>query len=340
MAQSVDLSALNTNLGEYCREHNNMLFSSMLLGMNEVFKRQGITLMTDVTDETPLVQLFSKGLVQDGRDKDFTPIDDVVGFDSRTIKTQEFKVDFKIEPWKFEKTWLAHNQMLMANARALKAPFTEEDTIPFYQYIVEKVLEQLGEELRIATFKGVKAVAPVAGATTQWIDGFFKLLSDGKTAGDIPVVTLGAITTANVVSKIETMADAVSKEYAYRDGTIHVPFQVYRMYLKADPSAVGRELRFDEGTELSQDRAVYVRGTKIQIVPNYEATFGATSQIFYTAANNLYVAVDDMMKNTNIRFQQFDRIIKMMIDGRLGVQYAMDSKNQAGVTPLLVSEAF
>lgn len=332
MPSAVKLDGLAANLGEYCREYNDRIFSAPVIGMQGEFEDNGVTLWDNITDETPLVSAYTSSIVRSGNNPDFVPVNDAIRFESRMLKNDKYKVDLKIIPDEYRQSWLSHNN----RGRAI---YKEWQDVPFHEYIMMSIRKRIDNDLRLATWKGVKIGVPVTAL--DWIDGIVKRIKVGVAAANIPTVALGGITDANVIDKLELFTDAVSDALSEMKGYIHVPRRVYDMFCRADVGG-GRWVMFNDvpgAPGSNRKTGIYLRNTEIKLVKNTALTFGATSEIFYTMGDNLFCGTDSSPKNSEVTFQAFDRYIKMMWDGAWGTQYAMDS-DFTTETPIIASEAF
>lgn len=314
MPGSIDLSALATNLGGYCRENSNTIFSDMLLGLEDSLSRAGVTILDNIKDEFILPNLMVGDLVKPGDYTTFTPGDDKIKFDNRTLKVRPFKVDLKIYPQQFEATWLTH-------LRKSKGTYTA-DNYPFHQFLMEKIVEKIKAELRKAIWKGV-----YNGAGTGWIDicdGFLKKIADDVTAAKIVEVTTGVVTSANAVASIEATVKGLGDEYQDRPGKCIVSPTIFDWYIKTDGTTIGRSITFNElsgGTNQGGQAKVIIRGTNVELVK--ETALGTSQRIIAVTDENLFMGTDTVNDYNNIRVQEFERSIKLMVDGKIGTEYAL-----------------
>lgn len=314
MPGSIDLSDLATNLGGYCRENADTIFSDMLLGLEESLSRSGVTVLDNIKDEFILPNLMVGDLVKPGDYTTFTPGDDKIKFDNRTLKVRPFKVDLKIYPQQFEATWLTH-------LRKSKGTYTA-DNFPFYEFLMGKIVEKIKAELRKSIWKGVYN----AGGT-NWIDicdGFLKKITDDVTAGDIIEVTTGVVTSANAVASIEATVKGLGDEYQDRPGKCIVSPTIFDWYIKTDGTTLGRYIGFNElsaGTNQGGQAKVIIRGTNIELVK--ETALGTSQRIIAVTDENLFMGTDTVNDYNTIRVQEFERSIKLMVDGKIGAEYAL-----------------
>lgn len=331
MSLSINNTALTTNLGAYTRENLGVLFGYALLGLEEMFSNQGVTLWDGLQDEAPMPNVDVIDIVKPMKYTTFDPTSDAIVFDSRTMKVRPFKVDLHIYPQDFERTWLAHNRKMAATMKTW-------EEVPFAEFIMQKIMERIGENVRQATWQGVYNAS---GTTVNAIcDGFITLATAGVAAGKIPTVATGGVTTSNVIAKLDEYPEALGDAFSTKKGYLHVPRKVFEMYTKADPTAVGRTMSLSEvpGANNQNLDAVYLRGTDIKVVKNHYLSHSDTaSQIICTTENNLFCGTDTMGSFNQIRFQEENRSIKMLLDGKWGVQYALAHATHA---PLIASDAF
>jgi hypothetical protein len=328
MAASVDLTALTTNLGAYARENKNQLFADTLLGFNNLMEDTGVTLWDDVQDEVPLPNLTTASVVRRGDYQNFSPTNNALIINNRMLKARPFKVDLRIYPQDFLRNWLALN-------RPTKGTPTEFQHIPFHEFLMQKILEQIQDELRLITYKGV---FNGAGSTNiDVVDGFIRTIKNGITATTVPTVALGNITQANVVGKLEELAFSLGDAYANKKAYLHVPRKIYEFYITADPTATGRHMMFNE-VPAKTGADVYLRGTNVKLVRNIDLRYGTTnSELFVTTENNLFIGTDTLNQLNGMEFEKEKRWINMMMDGVWGVNYALDGATRKC---LVASEGF
>jgi hypothetical protein len=331
MAQSLNLTALNSNLNAYCREHNSKLFADTLLGMTDIFQRSGVMVWDGVKDETPLVNMAVSDIVKPRNYTSFDPTANAIAFKNRLLKTRGWKVDLMIYPMEFEKTWLAHNAQ---GRRTIK----DWEDVPFYQFIVEQILKKVQGNIRKASYRGVY---DAGGSTfTDICDGFVTLMKADVTAGNIPTVTLGSVTTTNVIEKLETMAKDISAEYSNELVYMNVSREVFDMYVTADPTAVGRMMYINEvpGQSPASRQEIYLRVGNVKLVRNIDLVHTSPkTEVFCTIDQNLVVGTNTMSDLNEIRFQEFERGVKMLMDGTWGVNYALANSTYK---PIICSDAF
>lgn len=315
MAESLNLTALTNNLGAYCRENNNELFTDMLLDLDGGLSRAGITVIDDVKDEYVLPNLTVGDVIRPGDYENFSPRANALAFGSRTLKVRPAKADLMIYPQEFEKTWLAHN-------RVGRRTFKDWTDVPFYEFITNQVLKTIKKEVRNATFRGVYN----AGGTS-WIDttdGLLTIVSNAATAGQITEVVTGAVTSSNVLDSVEKVVRGLGDAYADEPGVCLVSRTIFDWYISIKEADAGRSLMINElsgGSNGAGQGEVYVRGTNIKLVK--EPALGSSQRIIVHTMGNLYAGTDTMSEINQIEFQRFNRGIKMLVDFKWGLNYSL-----------------
>jgi hypothetical protein len=317
---SVNLAALTTNLGAYYRENRDVMFTQMLLDLDGSLADCGINVMDDVVDEVPLPNLSIENFLRPGdgasnnNKQTFSPTADAIVFDSRMLKAYPVMGDLKIEPWKFERTWLSHN-------RRGKASYKDWQDVPFYEWIAREIVKKSKEQIRKATFQGVRNTAGTS--FLDICDGLLEVRKQGITATLIPTVETGAITASNVVASIEKVAKAIGDGYAEQEGYMPVNRTIYDWYVTADETQFGRSMQLNElvGGNGQQSKSVYIRGTAIKLVK--EPAMGASQVLTVYTADNLWAGTDTLNNLNNMDFEKFERSIKVMIDFKWGLNFGM-----------------
>ena len=323
----IDKSALVANLGAYYREHRDQIHTDMVFGLADHLTEQGIALMDGVSDEVPLINLDTEDVMQNGGDShDWNPTADAVVIKNRTMKVRPAKVDLEIDVEDFERQWLT--AMKTSQGRLSLANF------PLYKFIFEKLNERINDNIRKSLWRSEYDAAPVTPSWATVHDGWVKKLTEDVTATNIIPVATGAITANNVLSKVEAVFDGWGVTYQNEPGVCHLTPEVYRWYTRLTEAQAGRRMTFDELSE----GALYIRGSKVKIVSNYDlVSIGGIQPIVITKANNFVYATDSRAEANKMRFQEDKRIINVLVDWKLGVNYYLcNSKN----SPIVTNDAF
>lgn len=101
---------------------------------------------------------------------------------------------------------------------------TTRDKWPFVTYIITNVLiPKMIEEINIMSCVGVRAAVAVPGTAGGYLDcynGLFTLVTNWITGGLLTPITVGSMTTANGVDKVETFLDSIPSKFKTKGGTI------------------------------------------------------------------------------------------------------------------------
>lgn len=316
---SLNLDALKANLGNYYQENRNVLFTDMLLDLDGGLENNGITVMDDVVDEIPLPNLRVGDFLKPGdgttnqNKENFTPTAGAIVYDSRKLKAYPVMGDLLIEPWKLERSWLSHN-------RRGKATYKDWTDIPFYEYLMAEILKSAKRQIRYATFQGVRNAAGTG--FMDICDGVLQLRKQAITDGVLPTVTTGEVTEGNVVASVEKVAKALGDGFADAEAFMPVSRTVYDWYVGASEAQFGRSVQLNELVgERGGQRYIYVRGTNVRLVK--EPAMGSSKALVAYTEANLHAGTDTLNDLNNMMFQVFNRSIKVMIDFKWGLNYAL-----------------
>lgn len=320
---AVDNTKLSANLGAYYREHRDTIHTDIVFGLQEQLIEQGIELMDGVADEVPLVNMDVEDVMQNGGDsRDWNPTEDAVKLDNRMMKVRPAKVDLEIDPARFERMWLTY-------LRTSKGKLTMKN-FPLYEFIWMKLKERINDNIGQSLWRSV--FLPNA-PTKNWAtvhDGWNKKLTEDVALGNIVPVTTGAISKSTVLEDIESVFDGFGETNKSKPGICHLTSEVYTWYTRLTETQAGRGMSF---TELSEGN-LYIRGSKTKIVNNpYLLPISGIQPIVITKANNLVYATDSQDEANKFDFQPNKRIIDVMGDWKIGVNYySANSKYKSIVT--------
>lgn len=306
---TINIANLTASLGAYNRKVMPILIREMLLGLNIADRFQ---IMDDVKDQLPLPNLTMGSLIKPANNTVFSPANNALNFGARILQVRRWKADLLLDPSIFEKTWLAYYQP--------KGSGTQLQNIPFEQYLMAQIIKEVQQELRLqALYTGVYNAA---GTTpVDVMDGLLTLITTEITAGNIAPVTTGVITSANVTASLLKVYDNLGEAYKMMPLQVVVNPQIFEWYIRlynpiVNPSLVATDTQAMSNVPMLNEFPLY--GTNA--VLKREPGFGASQRIVATPKNNMIYGTDTMGEENNIRFQEFDRTIKMFIDAKSGVQ--------------------
>lgn len=311
--ESLDLSALNTSLGEYCRDPQNkdLILSNLFLSWNpeDIF-----TVVESVDDEMPMPILDVDSYLRPNNDADFEPTADAIKFSAEILKAHRFKGDLKIIPGKFHGTWLA----LYRKRKGSK--FSEHDAImevPFEEYIMNKITQQGGEDIRLrAAFKGVRNSAgnDIADIT----DGIDTIIKAKRTAGDIVPVSTGAVTTSNIIDKLYTVHSGLNDAVKTKQTQCLLPGNLFDAAAKVIRQGQPNLVITNNEQYMQQRFATEVMLPETNVLLKREPGRGTTQMLYITQKENMFMVVDRREDYTNITVEKRNRHLELMIDGRIG----------------------
>lgn len=296
---AIDLTALAAALGAYHREHRDELVTELLL--DEDFTKD-LNVMDDVTDELPLPNLALADLTKPADPTAFTPTANAIKFGARVLKVRGIKVDLLLIPQVLEKSWLG--KMKKAN---------DPLDMPFEKFIMNYINSKITEELRLKSL--YKGVYNAAGVTpTDNFNGFLKLVADEIVAATIVPIVTGAITSANVIDKLELTYDGLGEVYKGKPTIMKVNPTIFDWY--------NRKYRADYGKNLDykgMKQSITLDGTMCEVVR--EPGLGASQRVMCSVKENFIYGVDSSNGYT-MDVQKFERSLKILIDMKAGVQLA------------------
>lgn len=298
---ALSITGLNTALGAYFRKDKSVLITKMLLGMN-IDDRMEV--WDDCKDEVPLPNLTITDLVKPANNTTFQPASNALGFGARILKVRPWKVDLQIVPADLEKSWLG----------AYKKKGSDVYDMPFEEYVMKHIIEKVQENIRLkALFKGsYNGSGTTPGAI---MDGLLKIVADEVTATNITAITTGATTSSNVVTNIETTFDGLGEAYKSVPTVILVNPTMFTWYK--------RKIRADFGSNLDYKGMPLMEtpldGTLATI--KSEPGLGTSGRIIVTPKENIVYGVDTIGEENNIKSQEFERTIKLMIDAKSGINF-------------------
>lgn len=307
MASSIKVSDLTDYLEKHIAENPQLLTKALISTAPDYF-----TVLTDVVDEIPLVELAVGSILQPGNKDTFDPIDDAVAFKNRIGKVRDCKVDLQIKPTQvtaMQKSWLAK----MARMSTPTSPYQ----IPFEAEITSQVMAKLQEDIRLlALYKGAYNAAGTTPATV--FDGLLTKIAAEIVSTAIPaanVFTGAAITAANAIAQFEGVADKVSNQYSMSPLVCIAAPENVKFY--------NRNYRTTYGTlnyNNEFDKQV-IDGTNIEIVA--EPGMAGSDRVIITPKSNLFWLIDSESRQSGMTVEYALRNINWMVDFRSAPEYGI-----------------
>jgi hypothetical protein len=314
MAEALDLSNLAASANDYYREHNTNIHNELNIGLFDGLHNisDRMTLMSDVMDELVLTGDFVDDFIHQhvpAQKGSFNPTANAIGVKPRILKTRKYEGDLKFADDDLQVTYL---QYLAAKKMGVKNQAGEVPSFIDYLFgnsIISKGQRTLRKSLIKASYDGT---APRSWA--KILNGLETVVVDEVNAGNIvPVTISSAFSTTNVITHIESVFDELGTAYQKADDVVVlVSSNVYKLYARANRSTLGRYDKFDSTVASTIDG--YSNAVILE-EPDFEA-----NQILAYRKSNLCVGFDTNAI-TPWEFQRQDRFTKMMLNGKIGLQF-------------------
>lgn len=304
LAAGLDLSAIVSEIELHFRKFNNVIWTNIMKGVDfEQYMRpvsgvKGEYVNTNAVRST-FLQPFQKAFTASG-DITLTPYKNY----ARRIK-MDVLIDNLHELFD---TYLAE-----VFVDETKTP----DNYPFIRWFVDNhVIPGVQEEMNAISVKGEYA-APTPGtpgASLESTDGVFTIVANEITAGNLTnVITTGAMTSANVVDKLEQFHKDMPAEWKKIAGPIFMAEDLLEMYNFAYRDDKGMFPSIDVNNPVNR-----LWGTNKTLVGLPDLNGSQRIMFTPTGANgNLLKLYDSLMMPTPT-FQLFERSVKVLGDFHRG----------------------
>jgi hypothetical protein len=297
-------------LGDYCRDENkDELLSSLML---DFVPEDGFTIMDDILDEYPLPNMEVGNMVKPGHNPAFQPTANSIKFGARILKVRDCKVDLLIVPKDLEKTYIGK----------YKRKRDDVMEIPFEEFIMDHIKGKIHEELRLfGLHRGVYNAAGSSAIDT--FNGIDTLLKLERAIVGSPLVstTTGVITEVNVIPSLLKVYDGLADPLKEVPTIMPVNPTIFDWAIrKYEPILNASLIAADRASLESKGRRqkFLLPGTNCEVIR--EPGKGTSQFIYCTEKANLFYGTNTGSPGNNIRVQEFDRQIKIMIDFKSGVE--------------------
>lgn len=297
-----------TSLPAYVQENKDMLLKNFaLIGGGT---RSRISVQTGIKSSAHINFLEVNPTLQDGTGCGFTAQGDVE-LTQRTIETAAIKVNLEICPKTLRGKYAEY--LIRMNAT--------EDTLPFEQYIMEGLTNNLVKKVEVLMWQGDKASAD---ANLKWINGFLKIAE-----GEADVVDV-EITGTAIYDDIMAVYVALPDEVIERGGEIYVSPANYRKFLQE--MVAKNYFHYASAIEAAPEE-FYFPGTNVKVVSTQGLT-GVNDTIVGTFAKNLFYGCDMEGDEEDIKvwFSDDDDLYKVKVLWNCGVQIAFPNMLVLGKT--------
>jgi hypothetical protein len=296
---------------------NEELTSKVLV--SEDVWNDGISIKTNITDKWELGGFdINGGIIQPGNTVDadgnsFTPKGSLVP-ELHLGQVHKGKIDILFKEADMER-------MLPTMLRTFGAAFIE--SIPFEELVLMMIWQKAKDEVYCdLAWGGVKANT---NASTAIADGFLKLITTAianvATTGEaalkkIPagqIFTAAAYTNTNAVAQFKGQHRLVPEKIRKKDMVTFCANDLEEFYNDDFLTRYGA-MSFDN--RLLDDGKQYIHRTKNKIVPR--DGMSGSERVIMTPYDNLEVGFLNEGDLTNVKFQKFNRDIKIMADFKVG----------------------
>jgi hypothetical protein len=295
MSTSPTVSALSAYAGQY----EQALFSTLVNGMDAA---KDITVYPNVKDTVKLTKLTAGGGARP-YSATHQPNTAALAYTGRDLTVRIGKLDLLVEPLKYNNTWMS--QVMSAG--------TNNDDIPFAQYVWEQVMKELAAEINDSTVwagtynaSGSNAAAIATGLGT--------LIATELTATNLTAVATGAISNTNAVEKFELMYKSMPAAYRSQGFTIYCSYNSFDKYQEDYRERFKKYVEMNDNGQYTLDATA----RKVNIVP---ATWmGTSNRLVATPKENLLLGTDLLSDFNKINTIQDVWTIKAGIGFKIGFQ--------------------
>ncbi len=313
------------------------LFYSMFDARHPFSLAERCTLMDGINAPELMETLDTGNMVQKSNSEAFNSKGNIV-MTGRKLTPMGWKVDSLIN---FQKIWKEYVQRYRTQKLGLIP--NESNTLPdLEQLFTREILKRVSSDLRQAIFSG--AFVSGAGATghLQFMDGFNTILKAEATAGNVTPLAVSVTSPSDVMTKIKQMFEALSPEYqAANDLVFLVSTDVWSKvtdnasgFNTANPSIIVNSGNREEiARDILNKPLPFAPNARVLHEPNIK-----TGGVLGTLKSNMVVGFDSFDEGAQFRTQLQDRLIKILMDGMLGVNFRR-VKPVLGEVPLVCNTA-
>lgn len=251
---------VNVTTNQYLGSAN--LFSKSVLEWG--IKQQGVQVRTNVTTPQALTKISAVGGPRPYRTQD--DFGNGAAAADRILTAYNSKWDFELDMENVRNTYLA-----------------DLPDMTFDDYCMQQVVkEYLDQILRLTLYPGIRNGAGTGAADV--CNGWGKIIADEITALTLTPVATGAITSANAVTKVEQLADAVPLWMQEKGHFIYCSYDVFKKYAAHYRTLNGFKFQKDAVNRYALDnRNAYLRPV---------SWMGSSQRLIATVDNNFVFGTD------------------------------------------------
>ena len=285
-----------SGLTAYVEENRDLIIGSFGLANRDTRSRIGI--QTGVKGSMRLHYLALSPVIQSGASCGFNPLDEIT-LTERTITVAVCKVDGQICP----------ETLLGKYAEYLVRINARDNDLPYEQYIVDTLVEQVNKKIETFIWQGKTA----AHSGSDLIDGFLYQFEN-----DASVVDVSIAAGSSAFAGIQAVYASMTEETLERGGVIFVSPAIFRSFLM---EMVALNLYHHSGAVNENPDEFILPGSDVRVIKT--PGLASSLEIVGTFADNLVYGTD--MENDEEKFDlwwsQDDRIWKYQIKWASGVAY-------------------
>lgn len=329
MAQSIDFANITSDLGAYCREFKDNIFNDMYLGLTNIEDRMLVD--ANLTKERPLLAIQVGDIVKPSNSSTFSGTTDAIKVGDRLLTPRGWKVDLILDYQKLWNTWLFHY-----GTEKPGIPNEQNMIVPFHAYCMAYVAKRTQANLRKALFQGTYN----ASGTTPLdvLNGVNTIVAAEIVAGNlVPVANTNGV--GNMANNIAAVHASLGLGFQEAPTVCLLGSTYYRDYIKEVGTGSTKTIILD-GTKGKQT----VIADAIQSVdgfPNCEIKHEPqipANAIIITTKDNMCVGFDTQSKDGAIRIQEFERTIKVMVDGAIGFNFHQTKWLNSNEKPVAIND--
>lgn len=329
---AVEFSDLIAAFGAYCLEVAPKLEEQQVyVGLQSV-EKLGIPLITGVRDEKQYAIPFTRSILQKGRQLNFNPVANAVDFIPRKWKMRAWQVDLQFDRTSFDENFLQHYKSASRNIQSSNS---------LVQYCMALLMKRLKEDLELAIWQGVYNNAPAAANVAEpleVVDGFLELIRLAILSGEItaPIVT-GPITSLNAIDSYNAVWKGLDNKIKMRPSRTYssianvIKFVENYVNLNGDNNVVIKYI-FDKWiasngniSEIGQLPPIPLPlSGGLNVIQGVWGMGNSNRLICKSEVNNsglMAVGMGDEKDVMGLNTQEFDRKLKMLIDGSISCQF-------------------
>lgn len=329
MSKSLNLATLASDLQDYYREFHQELHSELQLGLIEPGSKHNIgdrfTVIPMLEDELVLGSVIADDFIhQHATDstETFNPLDDALEPQSRILKLRPYEGDLAFTDNEIQTSALMHMAEVARLAKA--TPGNGDTTRSLVEYLFHEVLMKKGKSTLRKAILQAEFDNTEPHAWSKILDGLQTLIAAEITASNITAVSMTSPTTSNVITLVESVFDVLGDAVKHApDLVCQLSPNMYKLWTRANRGTLGRADRYDSASTYTID------GYSNCIV--VEEPYLQGNRVLITPKSNLFLGVKTTEGIGNWEFQRYNRETKVLIDGKIGVQFRSvnaDSSNK------------